>query len=228
MNRAFPLESSFFDECTVFAFRITLPEDVLSLEKTFDGFKEISPRLIVSEERSSKGVLHHHGLVTIPGLTKEGLRECIRTIYPDATGNKNIYTALAEKKKQLLKYTLKEGKFLQQGFSTEFIQAALTLSSSKEGMDTAFTNLYDSLFLGQITMSVYKREYIKLKIIHGQNLYGNHLQAYFTTVAFKLVYKIKPDDFDAVVDQYITRMEDGRTEFYISMDEDPKHYLELN
>lgn len=201
MNKAFPLESKFFDMCTVWSFRISNVSD-LAIDTTFKGFEPWSQRLIVSEETSSKGVLHHHGLVVFRDQeqAKDDISFIIKQIYPDAKGNKSIYIALAQKKNQLLKYTIKEGKYLQMGFSTEFMNAALKLSSSKEGMDKAFINLLDSLKLEQITFKQYIAAYIKLKVEHNQPLYSNHLIAYFRTVLFK----VDPDRLES----YAERLEE--------------------
>ncbi len=161
MNDLHRLETAFYDGLQVWAFRIS-NVDHLSLSKTFEFFEYACPydRILVSEETSSKGVLHHHGLLAfnfsdkdLPpaeqvfqiNKSKEEITNLIKRCYPDAKGNKSIYVRQSIDKQQLLKYTLKEGLFFQKGFTEGYIQSAIKLSVSKESMKKQFDSIWKDI-----------------------------------------------------------------------------------
>lgn len=217
MNIAFPLESLFYDNMDVVAFRVSHVNN-LELRTTFNAFATALQfvRVVVSEETSQKGVLHHHGLVAIAERKAEDInigtevedslleqaiepspkelrfynlknlvREILKKTYPDATGNKCLYVRESLNKKQLLKYTLKEGLFLQKGFSERFVQAALKLSAVKGDIKTQFTANVDAYKLGQKTFLQFKVDHVNIKIEHNQPLYANHLKSYFMMIGMQ-------------------------------------------
>jgi len=199
MNKTHPLEFSFYDQMTVWAFRISRVSD-LDLETTFVGFmkpKPIPERLVISEETSSAGILHHHGLIaweTSPDKPRDYLNGLIKEIYPDAKGNSCIYIRQSLDKNQLLKYTLKEGLFKVHGFSAKYIADALVLSSKKEDMKGSFDRNVDAYLLGTINFKKFMTKHIDLKVSHKQPLYTNHLLAYFRSVAMRKG-DIKSEDY---------------------------------
>ncbi len=209
MDELYSIETSFYNNAQVWAFRISNVED-LDLAKTFQGFSELGyDKIIVSEETSTKGVLHHHGLlawypekhnmirwdvhsdkdITYSSLpissAHEDIVKTIKFIYPDAKGNKCIYCRQSIDKAQLLKYTLKEGLFFQKGFSSEYISSALLLSTSKEGMKKSFSNNVDKYLLKAQSLLEFMSNHIQLKVKHKQPLYNNHLEAYFRSIAIR-------------------------------------------
>lgn len=202
MNKAFPLETSFFESLDVWAIRIAHVEG-LDLDKTLSGFQAYFSKIIISEETSNKGVIHHHGLLANEGTNKDQITKYIRAIYPDAKGNKCMYIRPADNKKQLLKYTVKEGKYRQVGFTNTFIDAALSCSSSKEQMQKEFTNLLEEFQLDQIDFNTYIKKYILLKAKHDQPLYTNHLIAFFRGIMLKRKKQID----DTVVQAYADHIE---------------------
>lgn len=203
MDELYKIESAFYETMQVWAFRVSNVEN-LSLAKTFEAFSHSGySKVIVSEETSNKGVIHHHGLLawlpsdyeveingkqvsTMPAeRAHETISGVIKRIYPDAKGNRCIYIRQSIDKKQLLKYTLKEGLFFQKGFTHNYISAALLLSTGKEGMKKAFEKNVERYLLGTIDLLTFMSNHIALKVKHQQPLYNNHLLAYFRSVAIR-------------------------------------------
>lgn len=191
MEEAYPLEMMMYQTHQVWAFRISRVDN-LSLHKTFQGFLDDEyEKIIVSEETSKAGVLHHHGLVAfVPttdniGTPHERIVKIIKRVYPDAKGNKCIYVRQSINKTQLLKYTLKEGLYFTHGFTQDFVTSALLLSSSKEGMKKAFQTNLDRLLLDSQDFKTFMANHVDLKVKFNQPLYDNHLMAYFKGIAIR-------------------------------------------
>lgn len=203
MNELHAIETAFYETMQVWAFRISRVEE-LSLAKTFEFFSHAGyEKIIVSEETSNKGVLHHHGLlawlphnhdVIVNGenvqtksikTAHKDIVALIKTVYPDAKGNSCIYVRQSVDKAQLLKYTLKEGLFFTKGFSPKYIASALKLTVSKEGMKKSFDENLNRFLLETIDFKTFMSNHITLKVKHKQPLYSNHLMAYFRSVAIR-------------------------------------------
>lgn len=185
MDQLHALEMKFLENYSIIAGRVQLVNE-LDLDRTFNGLKSKYPLLVVGEETSKAGVLHHHVYAGSLTATVDGLKTDIKTIYPDAIGNTKIYTKMARDASQLIKYTVKEKHFLHQGFSDNFIRDITKLGKSKEGCKKEFSRLEDKLILKAIDMNHFMEEYIALKVKYEQNLYDNHIMAYFKRMSIKV------------------------------------------
>jgi len=192
MDKAHSIETMFMSTKVVIAARISCVED-LTVEKTEEGF-ESYPIYIISQETSSSGKLHQHLFVAAENLTTDIVTSILKGIYPDAKGNKCLYVKKALKPKQLLKYTLKEGDYVSKGISDALLKDASILSKSKEKMKDKFTELEEQLILKHIRFPKFVEDYIRLKVVHGQNMYDNHLIAYFKRLALS-VGEIQYDEY---------------------------------
>ncbi len=182
MEAQHPLETLLLEKKDVWAVRLAKLPD-LSLQTTYECIKQISESFIVSEEGSGD-TLHQH-IYMCGDLTRSQITEAIKVTYPTCKGNKNIYCQPAKKKKQLLKYTIKEKCFLSTGFSSTFIQDLLKLSRPKTDLKDSFVKLEEQLLLGKITFAKYVTQYLDLKVKHDQNLYTSHLIAFFRKMAIR-------------------------------------------
>lgn len=165
------------------AFRISRVKN-LSLDSTFQHFSSKYKYVVVSLEGEQK-TEHIHGVIANPSITTDEVRDYIRELYPDAKGNKCLYTKESMDKKQLLKYTLKEGQFLFSGFRKEFIENMVILSSVKENLNKKIQTNEEELLLGHITYKKFVTNHLEIIVQHNQNLYINHLKAYFFKMRLK-------------------------------------------
>lgn len=201
MEEKHRLEFMFMQDKVVISGRIAKVKD-LSLELTKIMLDKYD-YYIVSEEGVKGGTpaLHHH-FVVIGDIDTKIITADIKRTYPDAVGNKFFSVSVAENPKQLIKYTLKEGKFLYKGFTKEFIEDAHKLSKKKEGMKEQFVKLEEQLMLKKINFKKFVEEYIKLKVQHSQPIYDNHLIAYFKRIALQ----IGELHYDSYSDSLISRV----------------------
>lgn len=183
MEQLHALESKLLSNYTLIAARISKVEN-LDLDRTYAYFKKYTI-VVVGEETSSKGIQHQHLFLGSETITIDQITQDIKTIYPDAIGNKCIYVKMCKDPQQLLKYTVKEKNFLYQGLSKTFVSDIQKLSSSKENLKKQFSNLESKVILDLINMDEFMEQHIQLKVDHEQNLYDSHLLAYFKRIAIK-------------------------------------------
>lgn len=185
----------------LYAFRISKLSD-LELDTTFNHMKSHYKWLVISQETNPS--LHLHGVIGInrPDTDKQEkarIRSVIQSLYPKAVGNKHLYTANVLKKKQIFKYTLKEGNFVHQGFTNEFITDMFKTSTPKENLGDKVKQNEEQFLLGKITFQDFKENYVKIKVEHNQRLYPNHIRAYFN------IFMLKSGNM--TIEDYITVME---------------------
>lgn len=186
MNVKHPLEFLFMSDAPVWAARISKVMK-LDLQHTLDAFSE-AERFIVSEEGT--GIrLHQHLLISGKGFDRVKILEVIKKAYPAAKGNKNLYVKIAENFQQLLKYTVKEGNYMSKGFTNDLLETLEKLAVPKTDIRQKFTDLEDIFLLEKISFNTFVNRYVQLKIDHGQNLYNNHLIAYFRRMGLKTGYR---------------------------------------
>jgi len=183
MEEIHALELMFQKEMIIISGRISRVKN-LNIDTTKNIFSPFK-LYIISEETSKKDVYHQHFVVGDYEITELQITELIRKSYPDLKGNKCVYVKIARNPKQLMKYTLKEGKFITKGFSKSFIDDACKMSRSKEHMKDEFIALEERLILKKIGMRKFMEDYIRLKVMHAQPLYDNHLIAYFKRMAIQ-------------------------------------------
>lgn len=160
------------------AIRITT--EVLELSKSYAIFDEFSDKFIISQEGGTDSTKLHQHVLLVTDQTDVFIKEQIRLVYPDAKTNKGIYCRPSRDKRQLAKYTVKEGEYLYKGFTTKYISDTFKTSIAKTDLKKEVTNNEDRYILGEITTEQFIEKYIEIKVKHDQNLYMNHIQAYIT------------------------------------------------
>lgn len=164
------------------AIRITVDE--LDLNKTYDLFNSYD-KFIVSEEGDGDNTRLHHHILLVTTENAEQIKERIRVVYPTAKGNKSIYTRPSRDKRQLAKYTIKEGNYKYKGFSETYIQNTFKCAIAKTDLKKDITKLEDQLILGEIGFTLFLEKYVDLKVKHDQPLYTNHIKAYGMKMAVR-------------------------------------------
>jgi hypothetical protein len=155
--------------------------DSLSIETTK---RMLEPyKYIVSEEGDGITTKYHQHIILVYDTDTEGVRKLIKQTYPECQGNKCIYIKASKDKRQLAKYTLKEGLYCYKGFSKEYIEDAFKCSKPKTDLKKDMTENEDKFILGKIELLQFTKNYINLKVKHGQPLYMNHIEAYIRKMA---------------------------------------------
>lgn len=157
------------------AIRITV--DDLDLEKTYNLFN-YSSKFIVSEEGDGDNTRIHQHILLVTDETSDKIKERIREVYPTAKGNKCIYLKPSKDKRQLAKYTVKEGNYKYKGFTEEYILNTFKCSKAKTDLKKDIHKLEDDYVLGNIRSHEFLEKFIELKVKHDQPLYTNHIKAY--------------------------------------------------
>lgn len=175
------IQLSFLKEHLMISFRITFKD--LSLETTYNYLINHYPYVLVSEEGLSTK-LHHHGIVCMAHTdksirsVKDTLRQHLKTCYKELYGNQSIYIRESENKKQLLKYTLKEGSYLYKGFSSSLIEIYETLSTKKENIKQKIIDNEENLITHSINFEQFGIRYLEIQVTHGNNIYNHQIKAY--------------------------------------------------
>lgn len=157
--------------------------DKLSLETTQ---QMLSPfKYIISEEGDGITTKYHQHIILVCDLDTEGVRALVKKTYPDCQGNKCIYIKACRDKKQLAKYTLKEGNYVYKGFSKKYIDETFKCAKPKTDLKKDMTENEDNYILDKITDSQFVQRYIDLKVKHDQPLYMNHIEAYVRKMVCK-------------------------------------------
>lgn len=182
------LEKQFLSTHDMCAFRIACV-DGLSLDNVFLGLKDEYPVLLVSSEGEEKK-FHIHGVAAMPLLDSGDdftgtVRLSIKKVFPTAKGNKCLYVKKSKDKKQLLKYTLKEGTFKYQGFSKILIDKLFQLSCNKENLNKKIQDNEEDLLMHTISYSRFVVRHLEIIVSHNQNIYCNHVKSYFNKMRLK-------------------------------------------
>lgn len=174
---------------THIAFRVKHVPD-LELKKTLIHLKEKYTYILLSLE--SSGGQHIHGQVSVkipPSVTKKSevdkVRQLLKDLYPTAQGNKCLYTRQVKLARQSAKYILKEGDYVYNGYSKEYVDTLYRCSTKKENLKLKVQKNEDNLISGKILFEEFAIRYIEIKVMHGQNLYNNHIQSYFNRYLLK-------------------------------------------
>lgn len=158
-------------------------DDTLTLKKTQEMLGDT--KYIISEEGDGENIIYHQHIVWVTDKSIEEVRAVIKEYYPEIKGNKCLYIKECRDKKQSAKYTVKEGKFTSNKFSTAYIDRIVKTSNKKENMNKKFVQL-DDLY---ITKEINKYEYLERRMIlksqHDQSIYINHERAYFYKMQIK-------------------------------------------
>lgn len=157
--------------------------DKLSLETTQKLFDDYA--YIISEEGDGITTKYHQHIILVYDGTTEQVREMIKGTYSECVGNKCLYIKACKDKKQLAKYTLKEGKYVYKGFDPKFIEDTFKCSKQKTDLKKEITDNEDDLVLGRITELQFVERYVLIKVRHDQPLYTNHIRAYVLKMLIK-------------------------------------------
>lgn len=155
--------------------------DGLSLDATRTMFNDY--KYIISEEGDGITTKYHQHIVLVADTDTEGVRAIIKATYPACQGNKCIYIKACRDKKQLAKYTLKEGSYCYKGFSSQYITDTFKCAIAKTDLKKDMTKNEDDFIIGKIELLQFTETYLTLKVKHDQPLYMNHVQAYITKMA---------------------------------------------
>lgn len=171
------------------AFRISRVKD-LSMDRIFADFKSNYPYVLLSSEGGEttdiKGkTFHIHGVVCSPTAETITVREQLKALYPNAKGNRCLYTKESHNKKQLIKYTLKEGNFIYQGFLTEFISRMEICSNTKDDIKSKILELEENYLCREINFEDFAVAYVEVLINHNQNPRLSTLTPYFNKMQLK-------------------------------------------
>lgn len=175
---------------THIAFRVKHCEEI-ELEKTLTYLKKHYIYILVSLETS--GGLHIHGQVSVnippsvstPKSEVDKLRQHLKIIYPDAKGNKCLYTQIVRVEKQSMKYILKEGNYCSTGYSKKWVDTLYKCSTKKENLKKKIDKNEEDLISRKITFEQFAIRYLEIKVNHGQNIYNNHITSYFRRLQLK-------------------------------------------
>lgn len=163
----------------------------------------VSPyKYIISEEGDGVTTKYHQHIILVCDQDTKFIRNLIKTTYPDCATNKCIYIKLCVTKTGLAKYTLKEGEYIYQGFSKQFIDDTFKCSKPKTDLKKDITENEDNYILDKICDSEFIKRYISLKVRHDQPLYMNHIEAYMR----KMACKKSPRRIDALVSVILERI----------------------
>lgn len=167
----------------MFRLKHTKEAETMSLTEFFEKLSGTYKNLLVCEETS--GGRHFQGLITGPQITSNEVRETLKVISPKAKGNKCLYSKEVVLFKQAVKYNVKEGKYLYQGFPREFVLNMEKSSNKKENLKQKILDNEEQLLSGKYDFHTFGVKYIQIKVDHGQNLYNNHVQSYFNRMKVK-------------------------------------------
>jgi len=177
------LYDQIYESEIVIAFRLTFSlchEGTLPLLK-FLKEKKIYTRCLISEE-GKNAKPHLHGLVTFPkeqfNDSVTVLRANLKEWNPTLKGNAMLYVRLADNKKQLLKYTLKENAYVFYGFPADYLHTYRNASTQKENLGLKIRDNEENLLMKKIDYECFVHRHIKIKVDHGQPLYVSHIKAY--------------------------------------------------
>lgn len=183
-------------DSVVIAFRVTKDfcnSDTVSI---LNFLKETTKyvHILVSQE-GEKQKPHLHGMVTLlkehyddsVTVLRNHLKEWGLTQNPPLKiiGNKMLYVRLADDKKQLLKYTLKEGNYKQTGFPAAYLATYHAASVCKESLGLKIRDNEEDLLMKKIDYETFVHRYIKIKVDHTQPLYVSHIKAYINSYRLK-------------------------------------------
>lgn len=160
---------------TWFAIRLST-FDGLDLETTRRMFAAF--RYVISEEGDGISTKYHQHIILDYSGTAQEIRQLVKQTYPNCSGNSHIYVKACNDKKQLMKYTLKEGKYCYQGFSKKFIEDSFKCSKQKTDLKKEINANEDNLILGKIDEYDFAETYLRIKVSHDQPIYLNHVRAY--------------------------------------------------
>lgn len=175
--------------------------DSLSWQTTIDMLGDT--KYIISEEGDGISVKYHQHIIWCLEETTEQIRQRIKKVYPECVGNKCLYIRACRDKKQLAKYTLKEGKYAYNQFNHKYIEEMFKTSKPKTDLKKDVTDNEDEFIMGRITLEEFVENYLNLKAKHDQPIYMNHIESYVrkmmikknpkytTTLASKIIEKIQ-------------------------------------
>lgn len=175
---------SFLDATDAWSVRIT--SKGIKHKELFLYFMHEYDYVICADEVSRSGVPHVHCFLARSGLSKTDIREFIREGYPDLSGNKNLTITPCKDYEQLIKYTLKEGKYATQGFTDDFIKKMYKLSFKADDFKYQKKLLMDKVILGDICYCEYVDEYIEIHKTHLKPFNFGQWKSHFAMVAYKL------------------------------------------
>lgn len=156
----------------------------LSLDRTMKALVDYK-YIIVAEENTRSGKIHQHLLVS-DKVHIDDIKKKLVDEYGPIKGNKQwAITNVKDKSPQIFKYIVKDGNFRYKGFSKTLMDAAVKCSSHKGDVKKEFADLEDAVKLGQISFDMFMERNIELRIKHDQNLYTQHIVAYFRKIAIK-------------------------------------------
>lgn len=160
--------------------------DELDIELTKNMFQPYA--YIISEEGDGVTTKYHQHILLVWDTDTETIRQLIKSVYPNCIGNKCLYIKPSRDKRQLAKYTLKEGKYFYKGFTKQFIDDTFKCAKAKTDLKKEVTTNEDDFILNRIDFPKFIERYIDIKVRHDQPLYINHIEAYCT----KMKCKVEP------------------------------------
>lgn len=157
--------------------------DSLGMEKTTDMLKDY--RYILSEEGDGITTKYHQHIIWVYEGTIEQLRQIIKKTYPECSGNKCLYIKPSRDKKQLAKYTLKEGKYTYKGFDEKYIQEMFKCSKPKTDLKKDIADNEDDYIMDRKDLNQFIESYLLIKATHDQPIYMNHIESYIRKIMIK-------------------------------------------
>lgn len=152
--------------------------------RLFNGHNrpELNLPFIASTETSDSGKLHFH--IIHCDINKDSVTDRIKQVWPDAKGNKCIYVKKAHSLRQALKYVVKDGDFIYEGLSKEFVEDLFQVSHQKIDIIAEIVKLEEQIILGEIEFIDFIDKYVELKASIGP-IYTQHLVAYFLGISLR-------------------------------------------
>ena len=142
-------------------------EDVITL------IERIANIYIISQE-----IGHYHVFIKTSMLEKQ-IRSIIKED-KDIKGNRSYSLAVAKEERQLMKYVLKDGKYVFKGIPEEEIEL-LQKCSYKKGKKSFAKDLdllEEKFYNNKIGNLLFIEELLQLKVSYGQNIYDNQIINY--------------------------------------------------
>lgn len=173
-----------------------------SMEQVKDFVERYTKTYLISHEDPEEHS-HFHILMEYQNLDDKKhskLRYDLKKSFGKGNGVYSISTV--RNKNQLMKYVLKDdGKICYKNIDAELIKT-MKRCSNKKGKNNFVAELNvleEKLISMEITSREFKKRFVLLKVTYGQNLYPNHIRAYF----HKMMIKRDPEYINQFIEEFL-------------------------
>lgn len=166
---------------------------MLRVKRDLSPFGQISEKhdqVLCAQETSMDGTPHYHLLVSVP---KESVQDSIKylkayRLYLNSLGlmgNQDFSLKWVLTLNQAIKYTIKEGCYVQKGFHEPTLKELAKSSYSKfdrKKFGGELTRLEHRVIIGEIEGREFLDQYVNLRLKYGQSYPSNHQLSYIRSI----------------------------------------------